>query len=48
MAESIAKDWIKVIRPGYLGSRREKMEARWDECYGPGNWRIVWGDAMGK
>ena len=40
--------WITVERPGYLGKKRDLVQARWDHQYGEQNWRIAyqWGDLV--
>ena len=40
--------WNDVVRPGYLGKRRDERFKEWDEKYGKENWRLGWrfGDAQ--
>lgn len=35
-------NWDIVERPGYLGTNRDEIHARWNERFGQGNWRIAW------
>jgi len=36
----MADDWYFVERPGYLGKKRNEVEASWNNHFGKGNWRI--------
>jgi len=36
------KGWATVNRPGYLGAKRNTLEAGFDEEYGVGGWRLAW------
>jgi hypothetical protein len=35
-------DWETIERPGYIGKKRDELEARWAELYGVGNWRLAY------
>lgn len=35
-------EWQAVLRPGSLGSCRDRLFAGYDDQYGPGNWRLRW------
>src|SRR3989344_7676755 len=41
-------NWVTIERPGYLGKKRDEVQAGWDEKYGKGSWRIAyqWGDLV--
>jgi hypothetical protein len=34
--------WETLDRPGYFGKKRDVLQARFNEQYGAGNWRIAW------
>lgn len=34
--------WITVERPGYFGDKRDELQARWNDQFGAGNWRLAW------
>jgi hypothetical protein len=36
-------NWRTVERPGHFGKKREEFYKQYDESYGKGNWRIMWG-----
>jgi hypothetical protein len=33
-------EWKIIERPGYLGKKRDEVEANWNSKFGKGNWRI--------
>ncbi|MEK6905623.1 MAG: non-canonical purine NTP pyrophosphatase [Nanoarchaeota archaeon] len=35
-------EWIRVGRPGALGSRKQEVLANYDQLYGKDNWRLGW------
>jgi len=35
-------EWITIERPGYFGSRRNKILKKYDKQYGNSNYRIYW------
>lgn len=35
-------EWEVVERPGYFGTSRDEIHARYDETHGEGKWRIAW------
>jgi len=41
---SLKKDskWITIERPGYFGTSRNEVHARYDKQFGESNWRIRW------
>lgn len=34
--------WQLVERPGYIGKRRDEMNAQWNSNYGIDNWQLAW------
>ena len=34
--------WEIIERPGYFGTNRDEIHARYDEQFGHDNWRIAW------
>lgn len=35
-------EWIRLGRPGYIGSRKQEVLANYDQLYGKDNWRLCW------
>ena len=46
--EGDGPSWVTVERPGYFGKRKEELEAKWNNEYGEGNWRLVWETPQGQ
>lgn len=44
----MSSEWENIERPGYFGSKRERLHQEFDQRYGAGNWRLTWalGDGM--
>jgi hypothetical protein len=41
LKEGIMDKWTSVVRPGYLGGKRDKKHAEWNAMYGEKNWRLI-------
>lgn len=40
--KGVDQEWITIDRPGYFGSRRNKILRKLDSKYGKGNHRVAW------
>ena len=34
--------WEVIDRPGYMGTSRDEIHAKWNDIYGKENWKIAW------